>query len=56
MYDEVRKAASPEGTLRDFLQSTYEAGAVLGNWDRQALERSAATATGEYQWQQNAHT
>jgi hypothetical protein len=40
-YDDVREASSPEGALRDFLQSTYEAGAILGNWDRTALERSA---------------
>jgi hypothetical protein len=38
MYDEVRKAASPEGLLREFLQSTYEAGAIAGKWDRAALE------------------
>jgi Family of unknown function (DUF5996) len=41
MYDDVRKTASPEATLREFLQSTYEAGAVTGNWDRATLERSA---------------
>jgi len=40
MYDEVRKSAKPEETLREFLQSTYEAGAVLGNWDRATLEVS----------------
>jgi Family of unknown function (DUF5996) len=39
MYDDVRQASSPEEILRDFLQSTYEAGAILGNWDRAALER-----------------
>ena len=39
MYEDVRNAASPEGALRDFLESTYEAGAVLGKWDRAALER-----------------
>jgi hypothetical protein len=39
MYDDVRKASSPEGALRDFLQSTYEAAAMLGDWDRVALER-----------------
>lgn len=39
-YDEVRKARSPEQTLLDFMQSTYEAGANLGRWDRAALERS----------------
>jgi hypothetical protein len=39
MYEDVRKAASPAGALLDFCQSTYEAGANLGNWDRKALER-----------------
>ncbi len=38
MYDEVRHARSPERTLLDFLQSTYEAGADLARWDRKALE------------------
>lgn len=38
-YDDVRQAASPEGTLMEFLQSTYEAGANLAGWDRKALER-----------------
>lgn len=37
-YDDVRGAASPEDAVMDFLQSTYEAGARLGNWDRAALE------------------
>lgn len=40
MYEDVRKATSPEQTLGDFLQSSYEAGAILGGWDRSALERS----------------
>jgi Family of unknown function (DUF5996) len=44
MYDEVRKAASPHSVLLDFLQSTYEAGAALGNWDRQALEKASMAA------------
>jgi hypothetical protein len=39
MYEDVRKAASPTGLLIDFCQSTYEAGANLGNWDRKSLER-----------------
>lgn len=39
MYDDVRGADSPRQTLLDFLQSTYEAGAKLANWDRVALER-----------------
>jgi len=38
-YDSVRQAASPENALMDFCQSTYEAGANLANWDREALER-----------------
>jgi hypothetical protein len=41
MYDDVRQAASPETTLLEFMQSTYEAGASLGNWDRAALERTS---------------
>jgi hypothetical protein len=38
-YDDVRQAASPEQAILDFCQSTYEAGANLGHWDRKALER-----------------
>ena len=38
-YDVVRQSASPDDTLRAFLQSTYEAAADLGKWDRSALER-----------------
>ena len=37
-YDAVREAASPDETLLRFLQSTYEAAADLGTWDRAALE------------------
>jgi Family of unknown function (DUF5996) len=37
-YDAVRSASDPKATLTEFLQSTYEAGATLGNWDRVALE------------------
>jgi hypothetical protein len=39
MYDDVRKADSPEEALLEFLESTYEAGARLAGWDRGALER-----------------
>ena len=39
MYEEVRTAESPTTALLEFCQSTYEAGASLGNWDRAALER-----------------
>jgi hypothetical protein len=41
MYDEVRKQSSPEDTLLEFCQSTYDAAATLGHWDREALERTA---------------
>jgi hypothetical protein len=37
-YDAVRTARDPAGTLMDFLQSTYDAAADLGQWDRAALE------------------
>ncbi len=37
-YDAVRNAVDPEATLMTFLQSTYEAAADLGKWDRPALE------------------
>ncbi|MFZ3343483.1 MAG: DUF5996 family protein [Terriglobales bacterium] len=39
MYEDARKAESPTAALLEFCQSTYEAGATLGNWDRAALER-----------------
>jgi hypothetical protein len=39
MYDDVRKAESPAESLLSFLQSTYEAGANTGKWDRKELER-----------------
>ena len=37
-YDAVRRASSPDDTLLQFLQSTYEAAADLGGWDRRLLE------------------
>jgi hypothetical protein len=37
-YEAVRKAADPAATLMAFLQSTYDAAADLGKWDRKALE------------------
>ena len=39
MYEDVRKAESPSASLLEFCQSTYEAGASLSKWDRDALER-----------------
>jgi hypothetical protein len=44
MYEDVRSAESPKATLLDFLQSTYDAGAALGKWDRAELERPAEIA------------
>ncbi len=40
MYDDVRQSSSPRTALLDFLQSTYIAGATLGHWNREELERS----------------
>ena len=37
-YDVVREAKAPDETLLAFLQTTYEAAANLGKWDRAALE------------------
>jgi hypothetical protein len=39
-YDAVATAADPDATLLEFLQSTYEAAATLGGWDRGSLERA----------------
>ncbi|MET0856196.1 MAG: DUF5996 family protein [Telluria sp.] len=38
-YDVVRQADSPDEVLLEFLQSTYDAAADLGRWNRAALER-----------------
>jgi hypothetical protein len=38
-YDVVRESKSPDATLLDFLQTTYEAAANLAKWDRPSLER-----------------
>ena len=40
MYDDVRKASAPSAALLEFMQSTYDAGADLGKWDRAELERA----------------
>ena len=37
-YEAVRTAASPESALLEFLNTTYQAAAELGQWDRSALE------------------
>jgi len=41
-YEAIRLAPSPDEMLLAFLQSTYEAAADLGQWDRAALERTAS--------------
>ncbi|NEW42917.1 hypothetical protein GV794_11330 [Nocardia cyriacigeorgica] len=37
-YEKVRTSYDPSGTVSGFLRDTYEAAAVLGDWDRTALE------------------
>jgi Family of unknown function (DUF5996) len=41
MYEDIRRSDSPQGRLLEFLQSTYDAGADLGNWNRKELEKAA---------------
>jgi Family of unknown function (DUF5996) len=36
-YDDVRRAPDPAAAILAFAQSTYDAGATLAGWDRQAL-------------------
>ena len=40
MYDDMRQSPSPRATLLEFLQSTYDAGADAGKWDRKDLEKT----------------
>jgi len=44
-YEAVRTAEHPDDVLLSFLQSTYEAAAELGEWDREALERASPIKT-----------
>jgi hypothetical protein len=46
-YDAVRSSASPDATLTAFLQSSYEAAANLGKWNRAELERTGEVDKGE---------
>ena len=39
LYEDLRQEPSPDEALLAFLQSTYEAGATLAQWDRSLLER-----------------
>jgi hypothetical protein len=43
-YEAVRSAADPDAMLLAFFQTTYEAAANTGDWDRGALECSLGTA------------
>lgn len=45
-YEEVRQNESPARAVMDFAESTYDAGASLGNWDRVALERAGNLGKG----------
>lgn len=38
LYEVVQRADNPQDVLMQFLQSTYEAAANTGKWDRKALE------------------
>jgi Family of unknown function (DUF5996) len=40
-YEAVRTSASPEQSILDFIDSTYDAAATLGRWDRASLERAS---------------
>ena len=42
-YDAVRRAQDPDDVLLQFFQSTYNAAAELGRWDRNALDRAWQT-------------
>ena len=39
-YDAVRTSANRDADVLEFFQSTYEAAATLGRWDRASLERA----------------
>ena len=39
-YEDARATPSPDQSVLDFCQSSYEAGAKLAQWDRESLERA----------------
>ena len=43
-YEAVRTAASPEGAIAAFVDSTYDRAATLAGWDRRVLEGPVAQA------------
>ncbi|MFP3948732.1 MAG: DUF5996 family protein, partial [Longimicrobiales bacterium] len=44
-YEAVRTAENPDAAVLDFAQSTYDAAATLGGWDRKSLEREPGEKT-----------
>jgi hypothetical protein len=44
-YEDVRAAENPAEMLMAFCQSTYEATAIAGKWDRANLERQVSSAS-----------
>jgi hypothetical protein len=46
-YTAVREADDPDEALLAFFQTTYEAAADLGKWDRSALEVGVAPSLGD---------
>ncbi len=40
LHEDVRRAEDPSAALMEFLASTFEAAATLGDWDRAELERA----------------
>jgi hypothetical protein len=52
-YDAVREAPDPDALLLEFLQSTYEAAADRGGWDRATLERQSGDVAGRHRPRQN---
>ena len=45
-YDDVRADADPKSALMAFFETTYDAGATLGKWDRASLEKNPPGAAG----------
>ncbi len=45
-YDDVRQSALPDATLHEFLQSTCEATANCGAWERSSLEQTLPLSEG----------
>ncbi|NBC26609.1 MAG: hypothetical protein GVY08_07105 [Bacteroidetes bacterium] len=44
LYHDVQSSSHPDATLMEFLQSTYEAAATNGDWNRDALEVNAVNS------------